>query len=111
MSGLQSRGSEVISAICGIGGAVLAILVHPFAPLVVFAAVAMTVASPTIGGALMIACSGGLIYLALGTFMAFTPVVGSLCTLAVILVFIAGVASIVTGMGRPVGTPQPAVTS
>lgn len=43
--------------------------------------------------------------------MAFTPIIGTLCTLAVVLLFIAGIASIVTGMGRPVATPQPAVTS
>jgi putative MFS transporter len=111
MSLLQSRSSEVISAICGIAGAVLAILVQPFAPLVVFAAVAMTIASPTIGGGLMIACSVGLVYLGLGTFMAFTPIIGTLCALAIVLVFIAGVASIVTGLGRPISSPQPVVTS
>jgi putative MFS transporter len=111
MSLLQSRSSEVISAICGITGAVLAILVQPFAPLAVFAAVAMTIASPTIGGGLMIACSVGLVYVGLGTFMAFTPVIGTLCVLSVVLVFAAGVASIVTGLGRPVASPQPVVTS
>jgi putative MFS transporter len=112
MSALQSRGSEVVSAICGIAGAVLTILVQPFAPLVVFAAVAMTIASPTIGGALMIACSVGLIYLGLGTFLAFTPIIGTLCALAVVLVFVAGVASIITGLSRPIGqTAQPAVSS
>jgi MFS transporter, putative metabolite:H+ symporter len=112
MSAMQSRGSEVASAICGIVGAILTILIHPFAPLVVFAAVAMTIASPTAGGILMILCSAGLIYLGLGTFMAFTPIVGSLCALAVILVFVAGVASLVTGLGRPVPqSAQPAVSS
>jgi putative MFS transporter len=112
MSALQSRGSEVVAAICGIAGAVLTILVQPFAPLVVFAAVAMTIASPTIGGVLMIACSVGLTYLGLGTFMAFTPIIGTLCALAVVLVFVAGVASIITGLSRPVGrAAQPAVLS
>jgi len=112
MSALQSRGSEVTSAICGIVGAVLTILIHPFAPLAVFAAVAITIASPTIGGALMIVCSAGLIYVGLGTFMAFTPVIGTLCTLGVILVFVAGVASIVTGLGRPTAhSIQQAVSS
>jgi putative MFS transporter len=112
MSAMQSRGSEVVSAVCGIVGAVLTILIHPFAPLAVFAAVGFTIASPTAGGVLMILCSAGLIYLALGTFMAFTPVVGSLCVLAIILVFVAGVASIMSGLGRPVGQPaQPATSS
>ncbi|HEV2186084.1 MAG TPA: MFS transporter [Stellaceae bacterium] len=112
MSAMQSRGSEVVSAICGIVGAVLTILIHPFAPLAVFAAVAMTIASPIIGGALMIVCSVGLIYVGLGTFVAFTPVIGTLCALAVALVFIAGVASIATGLGRPAGeSAQPAVSS
>ena len=112
MSALQSRGSEVTSAICGIVGAVLTILIHPFAPLAVFAAVAITIASPTIGGALMIVCSAGLIYVGLGTFMAFTPIIGTLCTLGVILVFVAGVASIVTGLGRPTAhSIQQAVSS
>ena len=112
MSSMQSRGSEVVSAICGIVGAVLTILIQPFAPLVVFAAVAMTIASPTIGGALMIACSAGLVYLGLGTFVAFTPVVGTLCVLAMVLVFVAGVASIMSGLGRPAGQSiQPAVSS
>src|SRR5579872_939385 len=72
MSALQARGSEVVSAICGIVGGVLSILVHPFAPLAVFAAVAITVAAPTAGGVLMIACSAGLLYLAIGTLTGFT---------------------------------------
>jgi len=101
MSALQSRGSEVVSAICGIVGGVLSILIAPFAPLAVFAAVAITVAAPTAGGVLMILCSAGLIYVGLGTFMAFTPVVGSLSVIAVLLIFVAGVASIMSGLGRP----------
>jgi len=61
---------------------------------------------------LMIACSAGLIYLGLGTFMAFTPVMGTLCALSVVLVFVAGLASMVTGLGRPVSqSAQPAVSS
>jgi len=109
MSAFQSRGSEVVSAICGIIGGVLAILVHPFAPMAVFAAVAITVAAPTAGGILMILCSAGLIYLGLGTFMAFTPVVGTLSAIGVGLVFVAGVASIMTGLGRPIArSAQPA---
>jgi MFS transporter, putative metabolite:H+ symporter len=101
MSALQSRGSEVVSAICGIVGGVLAILIHPFAPMAVFAAVAITVAAPTAGGILMIVVGAGLIYVGLGTFMAFTPVVGSLGVIALLLIFAAGVASILTGLGRP----------
>jgi MFS family permease len=112
MSAFQSRGSEVVSAICGIVGGVLAILVHPFAPMAVFAAVAITVAAPTAGGVLMILCSAGLIYLGLGTFMAFTPVIGTLSAIGVILVFIAGVAAVTTGLGRPTAQSiQPATSS
>jgi MFS transporter, putative metabolite:H+ symporter len=118
MSAMQSRGSEIVSAICGIVGAVLSILVHPFAPLAVFAAVAITIAAPAAGGAFMILCSVGLVYLAVGTIMAFSLAsigaiaVPILCVLAFVLVFVAGVAAIVTGLGRPVGqSAQPAISS
>jgi putative MFS transporter len=112
MSALQSRGSEIVSAICGIVGAVLAILIAPFAPMAVFVAVGITVAAPTAGGVLMIVCSAGLVYVGLGTLMAFTPVVGTLSALAIILIFVAGVAAIMTGLGRPVSqSVQPAVST
>jgi MFS family permease len=118
MSALRSRGSEVVSAVCGIVGGVLTIIIAPFAPLAVFVAVGITIAAPAAGGALMILCSAGLFYLALGTFLAFTPaalgslVLVALSALAIILIFVAGVAAIVTGFGRPVGqSVQPVASS
>ena len=60
----------------------------------------------------MILCSAGLAYVGLGTLMAFTPVVGTLSALAIILVFVAGVAAIMTGLARPVSrSAQPAVST
>jgi MFS transporter, putative metabolite:H+ symporter len=107
MSTLRSRGSEIVSAICGIAGAVLTIVIHPFAPLVVFVAVALTVSTPIFGGALMIACSAGLVYLGLSTILAFSLaslsaiVLAVLSLLAIVLVFAAGIASVMTGLQRP----------
>jgi MFS family permease len=114
MSTLRSRGSEIVSAICGIAGGVLTIVIHPFAPLVVFVAVALTVSTPIVGGALMIACSAGLIYLGLGTILAASAgslgaiVLAVLSLLAIALVCAAGVASVITGLRRPA---EPSVQS
>ena len=113
MSALRSRGSEVVAAICGVVGGVLSILIAPFAPMAVFAAVTIMVVAPTAGGVLLILCAAGLIYVGLPTFMAFTPVVGSLGILALITIFTAGVASIMNRQSRPASVPvrQQAVSS
>jgi len=118
MSSLTSRGSEITSAVCGIVGGVLTIIIHPFAPLAVFVAVGITVASPTLGGGLLIVCGAGLVYLALGTLAALSLAsIGSLVLvvlsgLAIALIFAAGVASIVTGLGKTVGqSAQPATST
>jgi MFS transporter, putative metabolite:H+ symporter len=106
MSTLQSRGSEIVAAVCGIVGGVLSILIAPFAPMAVFAAVTIMVIAPTAGGVLLILCSAGLIYVGLPTFMAFTPVVGTLGVLALITIFVAGVASIMSRQSRSAEGPR-----
>jgi hypothetical protein len=74
---------------------------------VVFVAVALTVATPVFGGALMVACSAGLAYLGLGTILAFSLgglsaiVLALLSLMAIVMVFAAGIASLMTGLRRP----------
>jgi len=69
--------------------------------------VALTVSTPIVGGALMIACSAGLAYLGLGAILAVSLaglgaiVLAALSVLAIVLVFAAGVASMITGLKRP----------
>jgi MFS transporter, putative metabolite:H+ symporter len=107
MSALRSRSSEIVSAICGIVGAVLTIIIAPFAPLAVFVAVGVTVAAPTLGGALMVVCAAGLAYLGIDNVLAFSAgstgamVIAVLSLASIVLIFVAGVASIMTGLARP----------
>jgi MFS family permease len=107
MNALRFRSSEIVSAVCGILGGVLTIIIAPFAPLAVFVAVAITVTAPLFGGALMIACSVGLVYFGLDTILAFSfaslsaVALAVLSLMAIALVFAAGVASVITGLRRP----------
>ena len=107
MNSQATRSTEVVSAVCGITGAVLSVAVMPFAPLALLIAVGLTVIAPMVGGVLMLAGAIGVLYFAFTTGGAVVVTLG-LATTA--LTAIAGIASLMTPHAKPVIAVQHAVS-
>jgi hypothetical protein len=108
MNSQSTRSTEVVSAVCGITGAVLSVAVMPFAPLALLIAVGLTVIAPMVGGVLMLAGAVGVLYFALTTGGLVVLILG-LATTA--LTAIAGIASLMTPHAKPVAAIQHATSS
>ncbi|HZK91000.1 MAG TPA: MFS transporter [Stellaceae bacterium] len=117
MSTMQARGPQVVTAVCGILAGAVSVAVQPFLPIAVFIGVGMTILSPSIGGALLVAVAAGIIAY-FGTAMATAVIglgaagatgagiIGLLGVLTVILTLVAGVASLITAFGKPAASPE-----
>lgn len=102
MNAMSTRSAEVVSAVTGILGAALSVAVYPFAPLALFISVGFTVIAPRVGGVLMLICAAWVLYLSLTTAGTVTLLLG---LLTVALVVAAGIASLISGIGKPAIAP------
>ena len=108
MNSQSTRSTEVVSAVCGILGAVLSVAVMPFAPLALLISVGFTAIAPVLGGVLMLAGAAWTLYLALTAGGVLVLVLGIATTA---LTAVAGVASLMTPLAKPViALPQQAAT-
>ena len=119
MSGMQARGPQIVTAVCGILAGAVSVAVQPFLPIAVFIGVGITILSPSIGGALLVAVAAGIVayfgggmvtaVIGLGTAGAMeVGIIGLLGVLTVILTLVAGVASLITAFGKSAASPEPA---
>jgi putative MFS transporter len=105
MIGLRARGTQIVTAICGILGGLVSVATAPFLPIAVFIGVGIAMLMPSIGGIILLASAIASIAIFGVTLHG---LVGVLSVLAVVLVAIAGVAALVTAFGQPAAQTQPA---
>ena len=98
MAATQTRGAQIVTAVCGILAGCVSVGVQPFMPIPVFIGVGMTVLSPVIGGIILLASAVSVIAI-FG--VSLSGVTGILGALTVILSTIAGISAVISAFAQP----------
>ena len=105
MAATQTRGAQIVTAVCGILAGCVSVGVQPFMPIPVFIGVGMTVLSPVIGGIILLASAVSVIAI-FG--VSLSGVTGILGALTVILSTIAGISAVISAFAQPAAQTLPA---